>query len=124
MMRKTARKKAKEEGKSIAAERIEILFALADKEALSGDIDLASQHVEAARRIAMKFNVRIPKQYRRKYCRYCHRYLLFGKNSNVRIVSPKKRVEVYCFSCRRKAYYPYVAEVRARRQASALRKAT
>ena len=123
MMRKSSHRKTKEEGRLIASERIGILFGLADREAISGDLERAGRHVAAARRLAMKFNVRIPKQYRGKYCRHCYCYLLPGKNSRFRLSAAEKRVEVYCFTCHKKAYHPYVAEVRAKRRLKACAKA-
>jgi hypothetical protein len=39
---KNSRRKSKEEGESIAVERIKILFSLADRSALSGDLALAT----------------------------------------------------------------------------------
>lgn len=110
-----ARRKNKEEGREIAFERIEILFGLADKSALSGDLDLADDYVVKARKIAMKFNVRLGR-YKRRYCKYCYKYLLPGKTFRVRTNPAEKRVEVTCLRCGRKIFFPYVREVKAKRR--------
>lgn len=115
-MKKIARKKNKKEQQDIAMERIKILFSLADNAALEGEMELADSYVEQARRIGMKFNVRIPRGYKRKFCKYCYNYLMPGKTSRSRINSREKRVEVECFQCRRKMFFPYVREIMEKRR--------
>lgn len=107
-----SRRAEKEEQKRIAKERIEILFELADNTAIKGDLKRADGYVEQARKIAMKYNVRIPKRYKRKFCKYCYHYLLSPVTSRTRINSKEKRVEVLCFNCGRKMFFPYVREIR------------
>ncbi len=113
---KNTRRKNKAEGENIASERIKILFSLADRAALSGDLQVASRYVERARDIAMKFNIRLGREYGGRFCRGCSTYLLPGKTSIVRINSAEKRVETKCLSCGEKKYRPYVKEVRERRR--------
>lgn len=111
------RKKEKEIQKKIALERIKILFELADKVALyERDFELADSHVKKARIIGMRCNVRIPSFLKRKFCKFCHSYLLLGKTSRVRINSAKKRVAVRCLKCGKEMYFPYVKEVKERRK--------
>jgi len=112
------RKKKKDEESEIAAERIDILFKLAEKKAFSGELGVADSLVDKACNIGMKFNIRIPKRYKQLYCRKCHSFLLQGKTSRTRINSKEKRVEVTCLKCNRKAYNPYVAEVKKKRRDS------
>lgn len=113
---KNTRQKSKADAGIIAAERIEILFSLADRAALSGDLAVASKYVGRARDLAMKFNIRLGKKYAGRFCRGCNGYLLPGKTSSVRINSLEKRVETKCLSCGRKMYHPYVKEVKERRR--------
>jgi ribonuclease P protein subunit RPR2 len=115
-MKDRLRKKKRDEAAELAAERIDILFNLAEKKALSGELDTADSLIKRACNIGMKFNVRIPKQYKQMYCRKCHAFLLQGKTSKTRINSKEKRVEVTCLKCERKAYTPYVAEVKEKRR--------
>lgn len=116
MTRRKVRKKDKRKQQDIARERIEILFGLADNAALKGEMDLADSYVELARKIGMKFNVRISREYKRKFCKYCYHYLMPGKTSRSRINSREKRVEVECFHCKRKMFFPYVREVKEKRR--------
>ncbi|MEA3254297.1 MAG: ribonuclease P [Candidatus Altiarchaeota archaeon] len=116
MMRRNARKKSKREQQDISGERIRVLFSLADKAALKGDMELASNYVDQARKIGMKFNVRMPRELKRKFCRYCYHHLMPGKTSRSRLNSAEKRVEVECLHCKRKMFYPYVREVKERRK--------
>lgn len=115
---KNKRRKVKEEGVNIAAERIRILFSLADRWAISGDLQSASVCVAKARAVAMKFNLRLGREYGGRFCRGCSSYLLPGKTSVVRINSSEKRVETKCLTCGRKVFRPYVHEIRERRRKS------
>lgn len=114
-MRNRAFRRNRDESYGIAKERIGILFALAEKEALAGDLVLATEYVKQARRIAMKHNVRL-REYKGKYCRGCESYLLPGKTSKVRINSKEKSVEIRCLVCGRKIFCPYVSEIKAKRR--------
>jgi ribonuclease P protein subunit RPR2 len=119
---KNSRRKSKEEGESIAVERIKILFSLADRSALSGDLALATKYVTRARAIAMKYNIRLGRGYGGRFCRACSTYLLPGKTSIVRINSSEKRVEIKCLTCGRKIYKPYIKEIKERRRMRYLKK--
>jgi len=100
--------------KKIARERIEILFREAEKRAKEGRFELANRYVEIARKISMKYLVRIPKEYRVRYCKKCLSYLLPGKNCRVRI--SKHRVIVTCLNCGNVKRYPYIRELKERRK--------
>ncbi|MEM2918184.1 MAG: ribonuclease P [Candidatus Altiarchaeota archaeon] len=111
------RKKGKEIQRQIALERIKILFGLAEKVALQEeDLELANNYVKKARAIAMRCNARIPSMLKRKFCKFCHIYLLPGRTSKVRINSAKKRVSVQCLNCKREMYFPYVREIKEKRR--------
>lgn len=115
-MPKRARRKSKEEQKEIAMERIEILFNLADDFALSGNVKKADVYVELARKIAMRYNLRIPREYKRKFCKYCYKYLLPSVTSTVRINPKEHRVEVKCLKCGRSMFYPFIKELKEKRK--------
>ena len=116
MKPRSRRKKDKKKHEKIANERISMLFRMADKRALLNDIDLASTYVGHARKIAMRYNVRIPREYKRKFCKYCYCYLLSGANSKTRINSTEKRVETECLGCGRIMYFPYAREINEKRR--------
>jgi ribonuclease P protein subunit RPR2 len=115
-MRKTGRRKARSEQKDIAAERIGILFSLADAAALQKDFDHADKLILQARKIAMKYNLRTPAEMRRKVCKYCGGYLLPGATSRVRLRSSEQRTEVRCLRCDKVMYYPYAREKKVKKQ--------
>lgn len=83
----------KEYYKKIALERIIHLF----KEA-RGNPGKADRYVELARKIAMKTNVRIPREYKRKFCKHCNNYFQKG---NYRVRTRNKTVVYYCFNCKK-----------------------
>ncbi len=82
----------------IAKERIDILFSEAQK---TKEKKLKDRYVELARKIGMRYNVKIESRYRRRYCRYCYKYL-DGKRRLV-----KGKLVVMCASCRKVNRYPY-----------------
>jgi len=90
--------------RDMAVQRIERLFELAEKWH-STHPERSNRCVALARRIAMKYRVRIPKNLRRRFCRKCNSYFIFGKNARVRL--KKKRVVVECLNCGFKRRYPY-----------------
>jgi len=94
-------------GKRIARERIDILFAQAAEWA-DGDTGRAERCIALARRIAMKQRLRMPKRYRRQFCRTCYGYLVPGRTARVRIQHGK--VIVTCLLCRDQRRYPVVKE--------------
>lgn len=87
----------------IAKERIMLLFNLA-KESFKEDSRLSDKHVKTARRIAMKYKIRLPSELKKKFCKHCHRYLVPGVNCRVRI--HKHRVIYYCLSCKHFMRHP------------------
>ena len=115
MQRKT-RKTSKLNQKKIADERIGILFHIADNEALNKNIGQANRNVELARKIAMKYNVRVPGEFKRKFCKFCYHYLMPSVTSSMRLNSREHRVEVKCFTCGKVMFYPYAREIKKRRR--------
>jgi ribonuclease P protein subunit RPR2 len=83
----------------IAKERIRELFRQAGIAASEDRLDLANRYVTLARKISMRFKVKIPADLKRRFCKHCYRYLIPGKTSRVRIA--KTRVIYYCNNCRK-----------------------
>lgn len=81
----------------IARERIDILMTEADQAALAGRMELADRYVDLARRVGMRYNVRVPTTYRRRFCRGCYRYLQPGASSRTRL--SRGRVVTTCLRC-------------------------
>jgi ribonuclease P protein subunit RPR2 len=83
--------------KSIASERIIELFKQADLR-FDEDHALSDRYVELARKIAMRYKVKIPKELKRRFCKSCHSFLVHGKNCRVRLNSGK--VVYFCMICK------------------------
>ena len=97
----------------IAAERMTILFRLAESEALARRTGRARRYVELARRIGMRYNVRVPAPFKRSFCKKCFAFLLPSVSSRIRV--GRGRVVVTCTACGAVQRYPYRREQRARR---------
>lgn len=88
----------------IALERINILFREA-KSMFNEDAKLSDKYVRLARKIAMKYKVKIPSKFRRNFCKRCHSYLMPGKN--LRIRAQRGHMVYYCLNCRHIARFVY-----------------
>ncbi len=106
------RKKGQE--RRIAAERIEALFGLAEEEGHKGNLARADRYVELARKIGMRYNVRLPSAYKRRVCHECHAYLLPPKTARVRVGG--SRLVTTCLRCGAVMRFPYRREQAARRR--------
>lgn len=69
------------------------------KKASKDNLPLANRYVTLARKIAMKFKVRMTPAQKRLFCPYCYKFLLPGKTSRVRIHGSK--LIYYCLSCKK-----------------------
>lgn len=98
-------KKRKKEWQKIARERIKILFELAEKE-IRKNPERSRRYVELARKIALRYNVRL-KKLKRKFCKECNTLLIPGLTCKVRLNSKLRAVEVKCLNCEKIYRYPY-----------------
>ncbi len=64
----------------IAKERIEILFKLAKKE-LKTHPKRSRRYVELARKIGLRYNIRLPKEIKRSFCKDCNTLIIIGKTA-------------------------------------------
>jgi ribonuclease P protein subunit RPR2 len=101
------RRKKKEE-KKIATERINVLFGLAEKYGLKGNTQRANRYAHLAWKIGMRYNVTIPGNLKRKYCRGCHTFLRPGINCRIRLTGD--RITMVCENCGRCYRQPIVKE--------------
>jgi len=90
----------------IAKERIRILFELAEKE-FKAHPERSRRYIQLARKIGLRYNVRLSKELKRKFCKNCNSLLIPGFSSRVRIKSKEKIVEVECLNCGKIYRYPY-----------------
>jgi len=93
----------------IAQERMRILLDLAGKESEKNP-ERAKRHVQLARRIGTRYNIKFPKELKRKFCKKCNIYLVPGRNSTVRACRKRQAMEVHCLSCGHVARFPYARE--------------
>ena len=101
-MPKTYNKKPIQQQK-IAEKRIKFLFQHA-KEMFREDSRISDKYINMARRIAMKYKIRIPSSLKKRFCKNCHKYLVPGVNCRVRI--HKHRLIYYCFGCKHYMRHP------------------
>ena len=95
---------AKKVRNQIANRRIEQLFTLAEKNAFLGDINIANRYVEIARKISMRAKIKIPKEFKRRICKHCYKYLIPGVNCRIRIYRGK--LIIYCDNCKKYTRIP------------------
>jgi len=84
--------------KEMAQKRVRILLQEADS-AFNSDKSLANRYVNLARKIAMKVQLKLPKELKRRYCKFCYSYLRPGVNSRARI--RKGKVIISCLECKK-----------------------
>lgn len=82
----------------LALKRIKKLFIQAEIE-YHNDHKLSDRYVDLARKISMKYKVRIPPELKRRFCKHCNSFLVPGKNLRIRI--GKSRVIYYCLVCKK-----------------------
>jgi ribonuclease P protein subunit RPR2 len=97
----------------IAEERVNILFNRAEEE-LPLNRERSNRHVQMARDIAQKYNLKIEPTWNRRYCKNCHKFLQPGVNSQVRLKN--SRVEIKCLECGEIRRIPYNREKKEKRR--------
>lgn len=90
--------------REIAKERIAELIKQAEL-MFKKDSKLSDRYVELARKISMKYKVRIPRELKRKFCKHCYKYLMPSVNSRVRLT--QRKVVYYCYNCKKYMRFPY-----------------
>lgn len=105
-MKRRYRKKPKK-FTDIAKERINELFEQAKKE-FNNDPKLSNRYVEIARKISMKYKVRIPRELKKSFCKHCYVFLMPSKNCRIR--THKGKVVYYCLNCKKYMRFPYIKE--------------
>lgn len=98
-MKRRGSRHRRRENRGIALERIHILFKQAI-EIFEREPELAQRYVELARKIGMRYKVRLPVEYRWMVCKHCKSFLLPGKTSRTRIQQRREpHVVITCLSC-------------------------
>lgn len=90
--------------RELAVGRVRRLMTLAQA-ASPEDSVRADRYVGLARRIAMRYQVSLPRELRRRVCRGCDGLLVPGRSARVRVAHG--RVTVTCLRCDTVKRYPY-----------------
>ncbi|AHF80551.1 ribonuclease P protein component 4 [Thermococcus paralvinellae] len=116
MSKKFLRKKEQREKRKIALERINILFTLAER-VFPYDKELANRYVEIALAVQQKAKVRMPRKWKRRYCKRCHSFLVPGVNAQVRLRQKRMpHVVIKCLECGHIMRHPYLREQKEKRR--------
>lgn len=85
--------------KEIAKERIDLLIANALVE-VRGNEKLAYAQAMLAKKIAMRYRLKLPYHIRQLYCKKCKYFITPGRNARVRIGrSNTKALRITCLKC-------------------------
>ncbi|OHE53674.1 MAG: hypothetical protein A3K61_03340 [Thaumarchaeota archaeon RBG_16_49_8] len=84
--------------KALARSRVKILLAKA-VETAKEDPELAQRQAAIARRIILRYNIRLPYSEKRLFCHGCKRLLIPGVNARVRLGHRPKAVKITCLEC-------------------------
>ena len=90
--------------RDIALERIHELFEQAELQ-FKKSPELSHRYVHLARKIAMKYKVKFPKELKRRFCKHCYNYLVPSVNCRVRLT--QKKVVYSCLNCKKFMRFPY-----------------
>jgi len=101
--------------KRIALERIDTLFTLAER-VFPYSQKLAKRYVEIALDVQKKAKVRMPRKWKRRYCKKCHTLWVPGITCTVRLRQDKMpHVVCRCLNCGHIERYPYLREKKKKR---------
>ncbi len=98
------RKKQKDWAKDMAHQRIQRLFELAAHE-FSNHPERSNRYVQLARRIGMRYRVRMPAEFKKRMCKHCHSYLVQGATARTRLQDT--HIATTCLSCGKQMRLPY-----------------
>jgi len=97
--------KKRQESQNLAKERIVGLFEQA--EAVFDEYPAyATRYVSLARKLSTKYKVRIPQQWKRRYCKHCSTFLVPSVNCRIRVSGGK--LVYFCMSCKHFMRFPYI----------------
>ncbi|MEN4017361.1 MAG: ribonuclease P protein component 4 [Methanobacterium sp.] len=97
----------------IARERIDVLFKLAE-ESFEKHPERSDRYVEMARNIATKYNIRMPRIWKRRFCKNCNKFLKPGSNCQIRLRD--SCVAIKCLNCGNVVNIPYTKERKEKRR--------
>ena len=92
--------------REIVYERIGILLSHAERALKEGDEKHAKRYVFLARKLSTRYNCRLQKKDRMRFCKSCGMPRIIGKNTRVRL-RPRTRTAEYLCSCGKTAGFKY-----------------
>lgn len=92
--------------REIVYERIGILLALAEGALRKGEEKRAKRYVFLARKLSTRYNCRLQKKDRMRFCKECGMPRIVGKNTKVRLRKRTRTAEYAC-SCGKIAGFKY-----------------
>lgn len=103
--------------KKLALKRIQYLLNLAIERTLLNDEELAQRYAELAKKIAMRHRVKIPREYKRLYCKKCKAFICPGVSARVRLRQERApHLAITCLKCGAVNRYPYYLEKKLKRR--------
>jgi ribonuclease P protein subunit RPR2 len=78
---------------------------MAERMTIENKEEFAQRYVKLARKIGMKYLVRIPYAYKRNFCKNCLSYMIPGKNCRIRL--KKKKITTTCLVCGKHIRSPF-----------------
>ncbi len=94
---------------STAKERMQKLLSLSREKAVT-EPGYSKRYAELATKIGMRYNVRLPKEAKRRICKGCKTYLTPGENCTVRTNPKQQALIISCKQCGHVLRYPYRKE--------------
>ena len=95
--------------KETVRERVRILFRQAENE-FRAHPERSHRYVGMAVKLCMRYNVNMPPELRKRFCKSCKSYLVPGENSRIRTSPAQKAVIVTCLECGSVSRHPYRRE--------------
>ena len=84
--------------KQIAIKRMEILFNNALSNAKNNP-ELSQRQAEIARKISLKFKIKMPFEISSSFCKKCKQFIAPGIASKIRLGSKRKSIRITCSYC-------------------------
>lgn len=104
--------------KIIARKRIRELFEQAEKAFFDKELGkkYSDRYVQLARKISMRYNIKISPELQKRFCKHCYSYLQPGHNCKIR--THEGHVVYFCQNCRKYMRFPYKKEQKEKRSTS------
>jgi ribonuclease P protein subunit RPR2 len=93
------KQKVEKEKKKKQAKIDVLMFFDKAKDSFKESKNNANMYVRKARNLAMKYNIRLNRLVKGRFCKHCYSYLVAGKNCRIR--TREGKVIYYCLECKK-----------------------